>query len=129
MAKPKNKKVKVFKLSKTLKNKLPLYERENAEKSLLSKSKGLCALCNRPLGINPDLITGDHRIAGGKNTISNLYLAHRSCNSSRGNLDFNLARPLVEFKVFTEENGTVTFDNIINTYVNNGNNQISFSRD
>ncbi len=116
----------VFTLSKSLKNKLPLEERVTADKVLWAKSKGLCALCERPLGKNLELVTADHRIAGGKNTISNLYLAHKSCNSSRGNLEFNLAKPIVEFKVFCEEKGVVTFDDVIKNYVKNGNKQVRF---
>jgi hypothetical protein len=123
----KQKKDKPFILSKNIKNKLPASERDNAEKVLVEKSGGFCALCNRPLGKIGDLITADHRIAGGKSTLSNLYLAHKSCNSSRGNLEFNLVRPLVEFKVFSEEKRTVTFDDIIDNYISNGNRQITFS--
>jgi hypothetical protein len=121
------KKVKAFTISKALRNKLPEKERADAEKTLLDKAKGLCALCSRPLGTDSDLITADHRIAGGKNTLSNLYLAHRSCNSSRGDIDFDRARPLVEFKVFSEEIGAVTFDQVIERYIHHGKKQISFS--
>lgn len=121
------KKTKPFTLSKSLRGKLPQKERPDADKILLEKSKGLCALCSRPLGPDPDLIQADHRIAGGKNTLSNLYLAHKSCNSSRGDLDFEQAKPLVEFKTFAEELGSVTFDNIVDDYIDNGNRQVQFS--
>jgi len=122
------KKVKSFTLSKALKMKLPEKERPDAEKVLLEKSKGLCALCDRPLGPDFDLINADHRIAGGKNTLSNLYLAHKSCNSSRGDLDFERARPLVEFKATAEDLRSVTFDNVITRYIEHGNKQVSFSQ-
>lgn len=123
------KKLKEFKLSKSLRAKLPEKERADADTVLLEKSKGLCALCDRPLGPDFDLITADHRIAGGKNTLSNLYLAHKSCNSSRGDLEFNHARPLVEFKVVSEGLRRVTFDDVIDRYVEGGNKQISFSQE
>jgi hypothetical protein len=122
------KKAKEFKLSKVLRGKLPEKERADAERILLEKSQGLCALCDRPLGPDFDLVTADHRIAGGKDSLSNLYLAHRSCNSSRGDLEFNHARPLVEFKVTSEDLRSVTFDDVIDRYVKSGNRQISFSQ-
>jgi 5-methylcytosine-specific restriction endonuclease McrA len=121
------KKAKAFKLSKSLRAKLPEKERADAEKILLDKSKGLCALCDRPLGPDFDLVTADHRIASGKDTLSNLYLAHKSCNSSRGDLDFDRARPLVQFKAVSEDLRSVTFDHVIDRYVDDGNKQISFS--
>ncbi len=121
------KKAKSFTLSKALRNKLPAHERVDAEKVLLEKSQDLCALCSRPLGSDPDVITADHRIAGGKTTLSNLYLAHKSCNSSRGDLDFDRARPLVEFKAFSDEREAVTFDDVIEEYIDNGNKQVRFS--
>ena len=87
-----------FELSKTMTRKLPESEREYASKKLWEKSEGLCALCNRPLGVDSNSVAADHRVAesdNGKTTLSNLYLAHKQCNSSRKNLPFNIAQPLV----------------------------------
>jgi hypothetical protein len=110
---------KKFKLSPKLKKLLPDHERAGADEDLWKKAGGVCALCDRSLD-KVEAVTADHRVASGKNTLSNLYLAHKTCNSSRGNLPFHIARPIVEFKAYTGENTSVTFNDIIKDYIENG---------
>lgn len=120
-----------FKLSKTMHNKLPDSEKAIAEQKLVEKSGGLCALCNQPLGSEPEHIVADHRIPEskmGKTTINNLYLAHKSCNSSRRDLDFEVAQPIVQFKVYSEDKAAVTFDDVLENYVSGSSRQIKYAR-
>lgn len=113
-----------FKMSKSLRNRLPDSERDGAEDHLWKKSAGICALCGRALGNQPELIDADHQLAesaGGKTILANLYLAHKSCNSSRQDLPLDVAKPLVRFKVFSEEKKRVTFDDVLGDYVDGPN--------
>lgn len=110
-------KPKSFKLQKKLRASLPEHERAAADEHLWKKSGGLCALCNRPLVASE--AEPDHRIAtsdGGADELANLYLAHRTCNRSRGNLRYEVARPLVAFKAFADEREGVTFDDVLDEY-------------
>lgn len=111
---------KQFVLSKSIKSKLPESERATADADLWTKSAGLCSLCGRPL--EPRDADADHVVpesAGGPTQVSNLYLAHKTCNQSRGNLEMEVARPVVEFRAFTSERGPVSFDDVIGRYVHN----------
>ncbi|MEH6585034.1 MAG: HNH endonuclease signature motif containing protein [Halioglobus sp.] len=115
-----------FEISKTMVKKLPESERKGASDELWKKSTGLCALCNQPLGSSAEQIAADHRDAeshGGKTILSNLYLAHKSCNSSRKNIEFSVAQPLVQFKVYCENTSEVDFDSVLDTYVAKKNRQ------
>lgn len=112
---------KTFTLSKTMLSKLPPSERENASQDLWAKSSALCALCGNPLDVDaPDSIVPDHRIAeadGGKTELANLYLAHRTCNSSRQHLDFNVAQPLAKFQSLAAHKGSIDFDQVIDAFL------------
>lgn len=132
-AEQKEKNKPLFKISKSTLSKLPPSERQGAEKSLWEKSSGLCALCGNALSDNSDLNVADHRvpesIAGKEgNVLNNLYLAHLSCNASRKDLPFDIARPLVEFRVYSEQKRAVTFDSIIDKYIPNGRQSVKVSR-
>jgi hypothetical protein len=107
-----------FALSKAKRALLPAAERAGADEHLWSKSGGLCALCSRPM--DPKDAEPDHRIPtshDGEDALSNLYLAHRSCNRARGDLPYEIARSLIEFRAFTAEKGVVTFDDVLGRYV------------
>ncbi len=77
---------------------------------LIVKSKGICHLCGSPF-VN-EQPTVDHLIPrgiGGKDSISNLAVAHRSCNMKRNREDIQFfkmrmhmmkAFPYLEEKVF-----------------------------
>ncbi|WP_247840340.1 HNH endonuclease signature motif containing protein [Pseudomonas sp. MWU12-3103b] len=124
----------LFKISRSILSKLDPSERNGAEDSLWMKSSGLCALCGQALSNNADLNVADHRIPEsvsgvGGNVLSNLYLAHLSCNASRKDLPFEVARPIVGFRVFSEEKKSITFDNVIEKYVANGRQPVSVDRD
>ncbi|MDX2208533.1 MAG: HNH endonuclease signature motif containing protein [Gemmatimonadales bacterium] len=109
---------KKFVLQKKLKAALPAHERPKADEVLWEKSGGVCALCGRAL--LPADAEPDHRIPSsndGTDELGNLYLAHRTCNRSRGNLPFGVARPIVEFKAFCDESEGVTFDDVIDRYL------------
>lgn len=110
-----------FQLSKSMISQLAVDERPKASKDLWDKSTGKCALCGLPLDLNiQDSVVADHRIAkvnGGKTELSNLYLAHRTCNASRQHLPFEIAQPLVHFRAFAEQKRTVDFDQVIDQYV------------
>jgi hypothetical protein len=92
-----------FKISKSILNKLPQHERATAQQELWNKSAGLCALCGGALDSDPELNVADHRVPMADDAegtvINNLYLAHLSCNASRKDLPFEIAQPIVKFKV------------------------------
>jgi hypothetical protein len=110
----------LFKLARSTFEKLPASERQNASAELWQKSGGKCALCSLPLDLETkDSVVADHRVAeakDGKTVLSNLYLAHRSCNSSRQHLDFEVAQPLIRFRSVAEQK-PVTFDIVIDDYI------------
>ncbi|MCI1151928.1 MULTISPECIES: HNH endonuclease [Stenotrophomonas maltophilia group] len=111
----------IFKLSKTMISKLPVGERLDASAVLWEKSAGMCALCGNPLDLeSKDSIVPDHRIPeakGGGTTLDNLYLAHRTCNSSRQHLDFEVAQPLAKFQSIASQNGFIDFDGVLDAFV------------
>jgi 5-methylcytosine-specific restriction endonuclease McrA len=120
-----------FKLSPKVRRELPKAQQKNAEKDLWEKSGGICALCDEPLGDAPEHIVPDHKIAvadNGKTTLTNLYLAHKSCNSSRQHLPFNVAKPLVKFKVLSDTKSDVTFEDVLDGYVDKPNRQVKVNR-
>ena len=72
--------------------------RKNAERhrwtiqTLIRKHGGLCHLCNKPVEMHdehsPTYATIDHIVPlsrGGSENLSNIALAHRGCNASKGN--------------------------------------------
>lgn len=123
----------LFKISRSILAKLDPAEREGAENSLWIKSSGLCALCGQALSSDSDLNVADHRIpesisGSDGNVLSNLYLAHLSCNASRKDLPFEVARPIVGFRVYSEEKKSITFDNVIDQYVSKGRQPVSVER-
>lgn len=111
---PSAKSPKHFMLSARMRSMLPAGERDKANDYLWKKSSGQCALCGKAL--DPADADPDHTLAvasGGKHNLSNLYLAHKTCNQARGDLPFELAQPLVAFRVYCEDNRTVTFDRVL----------------
>jgi hypothetical protein len=116
--------IQAFQLSKSMTSLLPAEEKPEASKTLWDKSSGKCALCGLPLDLNiQDSVVADHRIPradGGLTELSNLYLAHRTCNSSRQHLAFDIAQPLVHFRAFAEQKRTVDFDQVLDEYVPTG---------
>jgi hypothetical protein len=115
-----------FKLSKSMREKLPEQERAGAETHLWEKSAGICTLCERPLPEDPKQIEPDHRVAekegsGGATTLANLYLAHTSCNRRRGNLTFEVAHPIIKFMVWAEHRPAVQFTDVVAQFVKGGN--------
>jgi hypothetical protein len=109
-----------FQLAKSMLGKLPGSEKGTASAHLWTKSAGKCALCSLPLDLGTkDSVVADHivpEVKGGKNALSNLYLAHRSCNASRQHLDFQIAQPLIRFRSIAEQS-PVTFDKVLDEYV------------
>ena len=131
MAKIKGQKKKltpVYKLSTSILNKLPASERPSASATLWNKSASKCALCSLPLDLETkDSVVADHQVPeakSGQTKLSNLYLAHRTCNASRQHLDFSLAQPLIQFRSFTEQQNIVDFDTVIDRYLPNKNRQL-----
>jgi len=119
-----------FKLSRVMVAKLPKEEREGSSEVLWDKSAGVCALCGTPLDLtSKDSVVPDHRIPeakGGVTTLANLYLAHRTCNSSRQHLDFAVAQPLAKFQSIASARGFVDFDGVLDTFVPGGRKPIAF---
>jgi hypothetical protein len=108
-----------YRLPTSLRNGLSVAERQDAATYLWRKSGGVCSLCGRPL--DPAEADADHRVptnAGGATELSNLYLAHRACNRARGDLRFALAQPIVAFRALSLEQRALTFDTVIDTYLN-----------
>jgi len=111
----------IYALSKSMLNKLDPKEREGASEWLWTKSAGLCALCGNALQLEaPATIVPDHYVPeakGGETSLANLYLAHRSCNSSRQDLDFEVAQPLTKFRSLSEHQGALDFDRVLREFV------------
>lgn len=107
-----------FVLSKRIRKNLPANEALVADAELWEKSGGKCRLCGRSL--DPSEADPDHfepESAGGSTTLSNLFLAHKACNQSRGNLPISLAGPVVEFRAFHAEKRALSYDHVIDRYV------------
>lgn len=119
-----------FKLSRAMVAKLPEEERGDPGASLWQKSGGMCALCGNPLDrASKDSIVPDHRVPeakGGATTLANLYLAHRTCNSSRQHLDFVIAQPLAKFQSIASTKGFIDFDAVLDVFVQTPRKAISF---
>jgi hypothetical protein len=118
-----------FKVSKTIRDELPEAEREKAAAELWGKSKGVCALCDEPLPADGKGIDVDHRIAraeadGGSTRLSNLYLAHKSCNRSRLNLPFPLAIQIIRFQKWHAGHTRRSFEDVVKKYVPKGNQRV-----
>lgn len=115
-----------FKISKSMLDRLPQNERAGAAEYLWEKSEGLCPLCDEPLPADGKRVDPDHRLAsmegeGGVDKLSNLYLAHRECNSTRKNMPFKLASQLIQFKKWWLAHSRPSFDDVIDRYVKDGN--------
>ena len=114
----------VSRKNKATLRKLPEGEREGAWEKLKQKSGKVCHLCEQPLP--PDLmnVDVDHviaRAAGGETKLSNLYLAHASCNRSRGALTVGLAKPVIKFSRWCTGDGhKKTFGDVAKKYVPGG---------
>lgn len=128
-----------FKVSKGMLAKLPEKERDEAASRLWVKSGGLCALCDQPLPTESDLLDAgevepDHHVAehsgtGGVTALENLYLAHKSCNRRRRNLQFDLAHAVIKFATWSDRIGRVTFENVAKAYLASPNRNVRFRRD
>lgn len=104
-------------LSKTLIKKLPTSEQNDALKVLKLKAGGNCFLCSSPLNEATDVIMADHDIPvseGGPNTLSNLNLTHRECNSFKRNHPTVDVRPYLELqRKIKIKGGLVKYDEAI----------------
>lgn len=67
---------------------------------LARRQGGMCCWCKEPLGDDMSLEHIECTANGGANSLVNLAVAHRSCNSRRGNIpliDIIMAMPPVKF--------------------------------
>lgn len=74
--------------------------RKRWKRRLWREQKGICWLCDQPMGIHE--ATRDHvlpRSKGGGNERANLRLAHEVCNKLRQNVDEAEAREYVQAKL------------------------------
>ena len=96
----------------------PSEDREAIWQELVAKSGGLCQLCEDPIDVDSDDIIIEHKDNKGKTEISNLYIAHRSCNSLKRDLPYSEAKLMIKFKKFCESKGyNISFDDILDKYV------------
>jgi hypothetical protein len=96
----------------------PTEDREAIWQELVAKSGGVCQLCEDPIDVNSDDIIIEHKDNKGKAEISNLYIAHRSCNSLKRDLPYSEAKLMIKFKKFCESKGyNISFDDILDKYV------------
>ncbi|MBC8274947.1 MAG: hypothetical protein H8E40_08265 [Chloroflexi bacterium] len=96
----------------------PSEKRDEVWAELVAKSGGLCQLCEDPIDITSDDIIIEHKDKKLGTVIPNLYLAHRTCNSSKGDLPYLKAKSMIKFKKFCESKGyNISFDNILDKYV------------
>lgn len=112
-----------FKVPRSILAELPLADRSSITADLWNKANGVCALCGLPLPADGKRIDVDHikpRTTGGATVLSNLFLAHSFCNKSKGQLDFKLARPIIEFQAWSRQHNQRTFDDVLNKYLRDG---------
>lgn len=114
-----------FKLSKAIRDELPENEKADAREKLWAKSGGKCSLCDEALPPDGKLVDIDHMTprkhgAGGETKLSNLYVAHSSCNRSRKNLPYGLASSVIRFAKWCAAHPRRSFDDVINTYIPGG---------
>jgi len=96
----------------------PTEDREAIWQELVAKSGGVCQLCEDPIDVDSDDIIIEHKDNKGKPEISNLYIAHRSCNSLKRDLPYGEAKLMIKFKKFCESRGyNISFDDILDKYV------------
>lgn len=96
----------------------PTEDREAIWQELVAKSGGVCQLCEDPIDVDSDDIIIEHKDNKGKSEISNLYIAHRSCNSLKRDLPYSEAKLMIKFKKFCESKGyNISFDDILDKYV------------
>ena len=96
----------------------PSTERDAIWQELVAKSGGVCQLCEDPIDVDSDDIIIEHKANKGKTEISNLYIAHRSCNSLKRDLPYSEAKLMIKFKKFCESRGyNISFDDILDRYV------------
>ncbi len=96
----------------------PTEDREAIWQELVAKSGGVCQLCEDPIAVDSDDIIIEHKDNKGKTEISNLYIAHRSCNSLKRDLPYSEAKLMIKFKKFCESRGyNISFDDILDKYV------------
>lgn len=96
----------------------PSPERDVIWEELVAKSGGVCQLCEDPIDVDSGDIIIEHKDNKGKTEISNLYIAHRSCNSLKRDLPYSEAKLMIKFKKFCESKGyNISFDDILDKYV------------
>ncbi len=96
----------------------PSEERDAVSQELVAKSGGVCQLCEDPIDVNSDDLIIEHKDNKGKTEISNLYIAHRSCNSSKRDLPYSEAKLMIKFRKFCDSRGyNISFDDILDRYV------------
>jgi hypothetical protein len=85
---------------------------------LETKAGGVCQLCEDPIDIESDDLIVEHKDNNGPTNITNLYLAHRKCNSSKRDLPYDQAKLMIRFKKFCDsKDNAIAFDDILEKYV------------
>lgn len=95
-----------IKISKALKSKLPEKQQIDLEDRLWEQSNGRCFLCEEELNRASDDIQVDHdeaEIEGGKTSIENLNLAHKSCNAAKRNNPTVNIKPYLKLQAFIKK--------------------------
>jgi len=96
----------------------PSTERDAIWQELVAKSGGVCQLCEDPIDVESDDIIIEHKDNKGATEVSNLYIAHRACNSLKRDLPYSEAKLMIKFKKFCESKGyNISFDDILDKYV------------
>jgi len=96
----------------------PADKREATWRELVAKSGGVCQLCEDPIDVESGDVIIEHKDNKGETEISNLYIAHRSCNSLKQDLPYSEAKLMIKFKKFCESKGyNISFDDILDKYV------------
>ncbi len=103
-------------ISKHIRDELPADEKADIKDQLILKaggdptagSVGICSLCDQPLDQLTETINADHdtpTALGGETRLSNLQLAHKSCNSAKQNNPTVDVRPYLRLKGKVKEKG------------------------
>jgi hypothetical protein len=91
------------KIGQAIRQALPKQQREDIADYLLSKSGGVCHLCETPLLAATEAVEADHDIpasAGGLTDRDNLWLAHATCNRAKKDNPSVDVRPYLKLKIF-----------------------------
>ncbi len=109
-----------FIISQALIRKLPEADRGTPDEignRLISEHSGNCNLCTYPLKPESEELQADHEIPvaeGGSDTIDNLRIVHKDCNTVKKNVSSKVIRPFLKLRRYMRDNGPrLKYDGVV----------------